>query len=262
MKNNKFYFLGALFALITLFSAGCSPSADKCTTGTKQQQGQVYTNVALDDKGIYSLTWDAVPGATSYLISTINESVNPNLVLVTDTVRQPQPLMLQKTFNYTCDSFLFRVKPVVPNATLCLPDGEATRVSRTRGGIIIVIVERTTGNTCSAGTNPTLQYFNNNGFIIGSTPLETVFSDSLSYNGYSRTINKLQNNADHAAYLKVIVKNCSGLITATHQEYFTVAQAPELNALKGVIIGAVGRAGIAAPATNTNAYIEKIRFEK
>jgi hypothetical protein len=261
--KHKFNLLYAATAFCVLLFTACetvTPNETKtCVVGPTNLSGRV-TNV-FDDAGSYTINWAAVPNATKYIITTINESDN-NTFVDTDTVSSgssftPAP----KT--YTCDSFLFRVKPVLSNGVLCIPQGQSARLSRTRGGITVVIIERTGGGSCSTST--TLKQFNDNGFVVGQTPMGSAFRDSVhTLLGIENAFNtKILNNADKAGYLKIIVKNCAGVVTNTHTEFVTRAQTQgALPQLSAAIVAAAGRTGIPNPATNTNAFIENIRFVK
>jgi hypothetical protein len=263
--KHTFNFLYAIFALSLLCFAACktevgtSQETKTCVVGPNNLGGSVAD--IYDDEGRYAINWTAVPNVSKYVVTTTNESDN-NRLLRTDTVFNAAFAPPPKT--YTCDSILFRVKPILPNGTLCIPQGQDVRLSRPRGGITAIILDRTSGNTCGTGLQ-TLQAFNDSSFVLSRTPIVSAFSDSVrSLSRVQNTFDrKILNNADSTGYLKIIVKNCAGVVTNTRNESVNRNQTRGiLTNLSTVIVGAAGRAGITNPSRNTNAFIENIRFEK
>jgi hypothetical protein len=264
MKQKLSFSYAILAFFLLLFAAchnevGASKEIKNCVIGpdnilTKPRD-------TTNDGRFYRVNWTAVPNATGYLLSAFNESRGTSIANPITVTQATGSL----TLPYTCDSVLFRIKPILPSTggTLCIPDGQNVRLSRPRGGITAIIIERTTGGTCN--TNTSLKFFNDSSFVIGRTPVASTFSE-----GVSSTIaldstfrSKILNNADGAGYLKIIVKNCSGVQTAVRDGFVTRFQTQgSLTELSTAILTAAGLAGIPNPTTNTNAFIEQIRFEK
>jgi hypothetical protein len=264
MKRKLNFSYAVLAFFLLLFAAchnevGASKEIKNCVIGPDNILAQ--SSDAPNDGRLYRINWTTVPNATGYLLSAFNESSGRS-VLNPITVTQATGGL---TLPYTCDSILYKIKPILPSGggTLCIPDGQNVRLSRPRGGITVIIVNRTTGSTCN--TNTSLKFFDDSSFVIGRTPMASTFSDGINSIGALENTfsNKILNNADSTGYLKIIVKNCAGVQTGANDGFVTRFQTQgSLTELSTAILTAAGLAGIPNPTTNTNAFIEQIRFEK
>jgi hypothetical protein len=257
--------LKAFIALNFLFFAACrnevgvSDVDNKCVVGPNNLTGNV--SETTDDKGIYNIFWASVPNVAGYKIKVFNESNNMRLI-DSSTIQSTENLPI---IPYTCDSIIQSVQPILRSGVLCVPQGATKRLSRPRGGITAVILERTTGSSCSPPpSSVTMKYFNDSSFIVGRTPIYSSFTGGAQ-NIQNTFRNKILGNVDSSGYLRIVRKNCTtGAIINTRREFVSLGQTNggDLGGLRTAIIGAAGRAGVTNPTTNVNVFLDSIRFEK
>jgi hypothetical protein len=264
-KQHLSIVLKAFIALNFLFFTACrnevgvSDVDNKCVVGPNNLTGNV--SETTDDKGVYNIFWTSVLNTSGYEVKVFNESDNMRLIGSSIT----QNLENTPVVPYTCDSIVQSVRPILRSGTLCLPQGATKRLSRPRGGITAIILERTTGSLCSPPAGSvTMKYFNDSSFIVGRTPIFSSFTGGAQ-NIQNTFRNKILGNVDSSGYLRIVRKNCiTGAIINTRREFVSLGQTNggDLGGLRTAIIGAAGRAGVANPTTNTNVFLDSIRFEK
>ena len=249
--------IAAVFMTFVTLLSSCNPEvgiahqASSCVPGPNTQG---FTSDQYNDDIGCRVSWDSVPNAIRYIVSSQNKSRG---VAIRDSIYNAgQGNNLSIQVPYTSDTIRFSVKPVLRTGEPCLPNGAINDFSRPNGGITVIILERTNGATCSLPN--TVQSFSNNGFIA-AMPITNFFSDTTNL---SNSYSKLLNNAPRKSKVTVTIVDCNNATRATRTENVNGFQVADLTALKTEILAIAGRAGLPTPTTNTNAFIKSIEFRK